>query len=266
MTAPMKLTKILLKCLLVVHHPRHARLRLALRSFNNILLGIAVFGVLVFAFGYFDWAWIADFVAAVALVVIFTCVWEKRAIAIRCPGCGENVSTDTPWVCGHCKRQNVRTDEYPFLNRCQHADCGIRPKTYKCHHGNCQELIFLTLDKDKVNYAFRCDSPKEVPESAKQRAARLQTHEETKEGKLQAIAIQELDVKLNGLKAQIDGPKIKTELEKKMAAADQLYDASMGIREYCRKKRAEAAEKFKDNPDLLRDANDAIAEIEKRFS
>jgi hypothetical protein len=125
-------------------------------------------------------------------------LWDKRPIRLCC-GCEEILLTTTPWVCGVCKRVNRNANEYPFVHRCEHSDCGAEPKAYKCHH--CNELIFLTEDEDKTNYAYCLNSPDELPKPD-ERAEKLKKIKEKKEEK----------------EAVLDSLKVEEELRKKRRA------------------------------------------------
>ena len=72
------------------------------------------------------------------------------------------------------------------------------------------------------------------------------------------LRLAQLDAKLKGIKDWSEGSKTKTMLDFKKEALDVYYDGVVGVREYGRQKKAEAAERYKDNPAALKDALDAI--------
>jgi hypothetical protein len=75
------------------------------------------------------------------------------------------------------------------------------------------------------------------------------------------IAISELEEKLKKVKERTEGPKIKTPFEQRKESFDRHLDGAIGLREYARQKKAEATEKYKDDPEALKDAVDAIEDF-----
>ena len=203
----------------------------------------------------------ADAVAIALLFYLYFFILEKRPIRLDCPHCKRIILSNTPWVCKACTSKNTDTDNYSFLNKCN--NCGVEPKAYRCHHKGCGEIIFFTGDQDETNYASGLNSPAEVPKPD-ERTEKVKAKVETVEDKKKDIEIAELDEKLKTIKERVEGPKIKTPFEQKKESFEKYYDGVMGIREHARKKRAEAAETYKDDPESLKDANDAIDEFLKR--
>ena len=103
--------------------------------------------------------------AGLVVVYYFCLVWEKRPIRLRCPRCRKFIVTNTPWVCGYCRKPNLNPVEFPFVNKCEHLECNLEPKTYRCHL--CNEFIYLTPDKDQINYAYRFNSPADTTKADK---------------------------------------------------------------------------------------------------
>ena len=123
----------------------------------------------VFFAGIFCGLWFGCDALAAAIVVaslvsyLVKFFWlDKLVLGIRCPnpGCGEFIELDTPWLCGYkqdeIEHENVNTGVYPFVRECEH--CHKRPKAYQCHH--CEELIYLSVDLDKHNFAKRLGDTK----------------------------------------------------------------------------------------------------------
>jgi hypothetical protein len=98
-------------------------------------------------------------------------LWDNRPIRVRC-ACGQIVLSNTPWACGHCGHKNRNANEHSFLGACE--SCHDEPKAYKCHH--CNQLMFLSEDKNLRNYASCINSP-----SAMTQAEKLQKKKEKKE-------------------------------------------------------------------------------------
>lgn len=207
---------------------------------------------------------------ALGVAYYFYIIWDKRPVQLACPNCEKIISSNTPWVCSVCKRVNTNTTEFPFVHKCGNPECGVEPKSYRCHHQDadgkaCREIIFLSDDEDRTNYAYAVNSPTEV-KPPDERTVKRQAHDDTKEDKTHEIELTELDLKLKKIKDQRDGPKIKSQAERKKDMVDDDYAAMMGVREHLRKKTEEVKILYKDDPEALKDALDAIEEIRKRYS
>lgn len=241
-------------------NPLTAKLRFKFRTFFNWLI---VIGIFAFVAAVFD-NWVIDALAIAILFYLYFFILDKRTIGMDCCHCGKHIASNTPWACGFCKEPNKNAREHPFVDACEH--CGNEPKAYKCHHTGCEKLIFLTEDKLETNYAHVLNASSEIPEPPKpdERAVKVKTHQETKQDKEHELEVAKLDEQLKQIKERIDGPKIKTVFEQKKESFDKYYDGVMGMREYARKKRAEAAQAYKDDPESLRDANEAIDEFLRR--
>jgi hypothetical protein len=90
---------------------------------------------------------------------------------------------------------------------------------------------------------------------------RRNKYEKKKEKKEFEIAYFELEAKLKAIKEKAEGPKLKTPFEQKKEAFERHLDGTIGLRGLARQKKAEAAEIYKNDPEALRDANDAIDEF-----
>jgi hypothetical protein len=113
---------------------------------------------------------IGDTISIGIAFCVYFFVLDKRTIGIKCPHCTKYILTNTPWICGVCQKKNLQTNEFPFIHRCEHKDCGQEPKAYKCHHDGCGELIFLTKDESSRNYAFCINPPTEPAEEEVERS------------------------------------------------------------------------------------------------
>jgi hypothetical protein len=251
------------KTLTFAENPRSAKLRFQHRTLNNWLFAFLIFTAWAAVVAWFEIRWLADFAAMAVLFYFVFLVWEKRAIKFRCPHCEKSIRTNRHWICGSCGKKNVRTDEFPFIHRCQHDDCGAEPTAYKCHH--CDGLIFLTEDEDKIGFASSADEVADRERGGK-RAAKRRDHKEIIEDKEAALAIAVLDAKLKEIRERSKGPKIRTLYQQKKEAFEDGYDAAMGIRGHARNKKAQAAEEFKDDPESLKEANEAIDDLLRRFT
>jgi hypothetical protein len=254
--------------LIFTESPLTAKQRFQFRPLSNWIFCGGVFVVVALALALAvptPLVWIADGGVIAMLFYLNFFVLEKRPIKIRCPHCRKYIVTNTPWVCGACGKKNVRTDDFPFIFRCEHEDCGVEPAAYECHHRDCKKLIFLTEDERRTNIAC-CSDEKKERRGRDERAAKVRTDKEKIEDKANELGVADLDAKLKEIRAKSEGPKIKTLAEQKREAFDSGYDAAMGVRAHARKRRAEAAEEFKDDPESLKDANDAIDDLLHRFT
>src|SRR6267142_3516456 len=111
-------------------NPEYAKLRFRLRPFNNYLIILAIFVPLVYVGTRSSYSWLIDVVLIIVLAFLNFAVLEKRAIKIMCPGCTQTIVSNTPWVCGFCRKNNMSVDDYPLVHRCEH--CSAETKAYKC--------------------------------------------------------------------------------------------------------------------------------------
>lgn len=175
---------------------------------------------------------------------------------IRCPRCKRRVATNTPWVCGFCKVENLRADQFPFTQPC--GKCGARPKAYKCHYRDCGHIIFLSDDEQEANYAY-CLNTEVPPLKEDKRAVRA----DAKESIAHEIEMMELASKLNAAKQKADFMKPKSARDEIQESYEKHHAAYMGTREFARRQRAINAEKYKDDPEMLKYANDQLEAWEK---
>lgn len=195
-------------------------------------------------------------IAAAVTGILFT-MYDGRPIRLRCPKCRKMILSNTPWVCGSCGKKNVNVELHPFLSTCEH--CGIAPKAYLCHHKKdgepCNKVIFLTVDESEHNMA-RCLNTKVGPDEEEAGAEREQLR--VKRSKEHEVVMAELDLKLAGFKAQIEGPKIKSHRERIIAAFDDKYDGSMAVKEHLAKRMEEIKVQFKNHPAQFKLAKQAL--------
>ena len=227
----------------------NSRLRFNLRSLNNWFFALGIFTIWAFLVAPFWFNWIADAVGIAVLFYLVFFVWEKRAIKLRCPGCGKLLRANTPWVCGFCQRKNEKVVEFPFVHQCEH--CGAEPKAYKCHH--CRELIFLTEDHQEQNHAVCLNSEVKPP------PVDSQTLRKEEKDKLEHdIYMTEGAVKLEADKLRLEFTKKKTLNEQIEESFTKHHANVMGSVEFARRKRAEYAEEYKNDPEMLKWANESI--------
>lgn len=231
--------------------PMNSRLWFKLRTPLNFAVSIGICAALVMVLSLLMPVWVADLIAIGAVSYIFIVFLNKRPIRIRCEHCGKDVLSDTPWVCGFCQAKNEDADDYPFVHRCKH--CSAVPKAYKCHHAGCGQLIFLTADRLELNYAYCLNLEVKVPAENKEAFRREQRQE--KEHK---IIMAELDAKLAAARKKSEYNRPKTLLEEKKDSLEKRYDGVMAARDVAKKKKAEIAETYKDDPAGREDAEKTV--------
>jgi len=146
---------------------------------------------------------LADCVLAVGAYLLFL-NWNLRPLLFACPGCKAVISSKTPWICCVCKRQNRDTDKYSFVNRCGYDDCRAEPKSYRCHH--CNELVFLSKDEDKVNFACSINSKADTDNA---RTSKVHSRSEELETKVHEVNLARATI----IKAQLEATLKKLERE-----------------------------------------------------
>lgn len=235
-------------------NPLTGRLRFKLRPLNNWLICCGVFAVVAYAFALLvstPLVWLADLGAIVILFYVNFFILDKRGIKIRCPHCRKYLRTGTPWICGECQAKNQQIDEFPFVHRCEH--CSAEPKAYRCHH--CDEPIFLTEDTRKQNCATSLGRGGDLSEKPEPESAR---YEREKQDLEHQILMTELAAKLDANKQRLEFAKHKNPSEEIEDSFTKHFARHMGSREFARKQKAVNAEKYKDDPEGLKDADDTV--------
>lgn len=244
------------KALSFSENPGTGRLRFKLRPLTNYAFTLFAFALIAAVLSIVisgPLVWLADGVVISILFYFNFFVWEKRGIGIRCPGCGRFISTNTPWICGFCQKKNERVDEFPFVNRCEH--CSAEPKAYQCHHRGCGKLVFLTADHLEDNFARCATAP------AEDLSATEVTFQEREKRKLEhELILTELTAKLNAGKERLEFMKKRTPQEKKKESFQKFHGDSMAARELAKAEKAANAEKYRDDPEMLKAANEVVEE------
>lgn len=243
-----------------------AKAELSKRSLKNWGLCILMFVVWAVLAAFFlpsPVNLVADVVGiAVAYNFLFYFL-ERRHLLISCPKCKRKVATNTPWVCGVCKAENRNADEVPFINPC--GTCGSTPKAYKCHHKArkrvCGNLIFLSADEQKHNYAY-CLNTESVTEQASPQSIRS----EKKDKKLFDIEMAELKIRLNEIKQRAKARKAKSSKEHAEEAFSKGFDFWLSVEEEAKKQRDIVKEKFKDDEIMLQKALDLIDKLTQELT
>ena len=140
--------------------------------------------------------------------------WKRRPIRLRCRECREVIITNTPWVCGYCRKPNLNPLEFPFVDKCANPECGLEPKTYRCHH--CNKFIFLTPDKDQINFAYRFNSQADITEADREAAKLKQDREKKRDNqaerlltKKEEVAMAEVEKRLAELRKKIQADTVE---------------------------------------------------------
>jgi hypothetical protein len=210
-----------------------------LSEFSSVLFPSSFFPMLV-----------GDVLALGAAYYFFT-IWEKRPIRVRCEHCEHIISSATPWVCGVCKNSNTDADAHPFVHKCGNVSCGAIPKTYRCHH--CNGFIFLSDDEDTLTYAYRLNSPAEMPgpdkrvEKIKKRKERTEDLDDLRELALARERLMIVQRRLKGEKKLTVSERLRVNTDKKV----ELDEAALLLK-------AENAEKCKGDEARLERLNAAV--------
>jgi hypothetical protein len=249
-------------------NPLHARSWFNWRE--PIALGISVFFFAVIFLGVWSWfdALVTGLVIGSVVAFLVKFFWlDKMVLVIKCPKCGEFIELDTPWLCGYkvdeVEHENVNTSEYPFVNECE--VCHKRPKAYQCHHCEELELIFLSADHDKRNYAKRLGNIE----------SRIDPHAVTVTQKLEKIQVKALDYEVAKLDRKIKIESEFPEQSEERLEEKEIQAAYLAIQTFALTKRstdeavdrlkAKGAEDFKNDP-LKKAKNDlAIDEGARRY-
>jgi hypothetical protein len=169
-------------------------------------------------------ALVIGLISAVIVSVLVKFVWlDKMVLVIKCPNpeCGEFIEIDTPWLCGYkqdeVEHENVNTSEYPFVRECEH--CHKKPKAYQCHHCEKKELIFLSVDHDKQNYAKRLGDVKTIVDS----------HVVKVTQKLEKIQAKTLDYEMAKLEQKIKFVKNSTEEPEELTQEREIENIMLDL-------------------------------------
>lgn len=259
---------LLLQALMFVRNPLSGKWRFTMRTSNNFIIIVGVFIVFALLSARFSTGlvpWITDIIAAGILFYLYRIFLNKRAIKIACPHCFEFIRSNVPWTCGFCHKKNTRTDEFPFVNRCEHEDCGAEPRAYKCHHDGCGELIFLTEDHLKDNYACCANAP--VEDKAKKEVAFQEQEKKAKEHEITMVELNtRLDEKLKASKMQREFSKEKSPREAAKAKFEKEFADIMAAEEFADEQEAFYEEKYKNNPEKLKRVKEWIADWRGRHT
>jgi hypothetical protein len=175
-----------------------------------------------------------------------------------CPGCGKHIPSTMPWVCGYCDQEHaVNHGWFNFLNRCK--QCLRRPKSVACPH--CLKLWCLDHDNDTEHPARKVGQPAitlplEVLET--QRRAREIERSERKQDLAFRIEEAQLAAQLAELQKKIEESKPKTEAEQLATDFARQQARLLGMHEIVAAQRRQNEEKYRNDPDMLRRANDFL--------
>lgn len=245
--------------------PLDARARYrASRLLCGILLLVALFICICFVSwlitSFWDsfFLWFAEPLVFAFFIYVYY-FYEVRGISFECPNCHQIISaSETPWVCGECDFINKSPRRFPVVDKC--GRCSHEPKAYKCHHQDCQKFIFFSEDRDPVNPAKRyTPSFDEVQRKTDEQAAEAQRKHEDALRELDRAT--ELARRKQRLKRAKD-PQQSEEYDEIVSKVLSLYKSGSERQDVFDKLRAEAREKFKDNPKKLQKRLDLIDEIE----
>ena len=173
-----------------------------------------------------------------------------------CPECEKCFSKNLVWRCAYCDSENDN-EKHPITEKC--GTCFRVPKSYCCHH--CEQIIFLDSDNDGSRPAINATVARKsrphtpVPDLTK---VKEQEHAERKIALMREIEITQLTAQLEALKAS---PIFKKEVAKKENIVERFSSFethTMGVHMFAKQKREEYEERYKDDPDLLEQANESL--------
>ncbi len=220
----------------------------------NWAISIAVFIPLVFILQNLLPLLVADAIAVGVVFILFFFFLRKRILGILCTRCEQYIETNTPWLCSLCGTKNIRAYDFPFVNCCE--GCGWEPKAYKCHH--CGEMIFLSDDKNKINYA-QCINLPDKPKPVKIKKDRSADDIAKQSRDIQVAELNlkkaKLDLELKGVKEYLEPKKEMTQEEILWKSAQEYLDRNMSGPKIVEILKARNAKIFKDNPVELEKAN-----------
>jgi hypothetical protein len=196
----------------------------------------------------------------------FTFGWVFTPVWVACEFCRKATPSDIVWKCGYCGEVNDQTKSYSFLNECR--KCETAPKSFYCTH--CCEINCLDSTGDKSNPALKLGMslPPPVPPPAIPKQPEPQdphTAELRELQKRQQLLTQQIAVAR--LKAELDKwkPARKKSIRKRLEESIAEYQGQfLTAREiYEREKRANE-EKYKDDPEMLEQANQVLEDWYER--
>jgi hypothetical protein len=114
-------------------------------------------------------------------------------------------------------------------------------------------LVFLSEDRLGQNYARCVSTPVEDVSKAE-----ISLQEREKRAMEHQLMMTRLTAELNDAKRKVEPPKKINPLEKLEEDFSIHHTRVMGAREIARREKAANAEKYKDDPPGLKDANDAV--------
>lgn len=178
------------------------------------------------------------------------------AVNLFCDHCSKHIPYDVPWKCGYCsEEQQTRSSAWwGLLGHC--LKCKSEAKAFICPH--CQKVNYLDLDQDGSHPASI--SLNSAPEGVLPATLDLkrQAHLERKTELEHEIEITQLAAQLEALKAS---PIFKKEVAKKESIVERFSSFethTMGVHMFAKQKRDEYEERFKDDSDLLEQANESL--------
>lgn len=229
-----------------------AKLNFKLRTLRNCAIVTAVFIPAVFVFAQMPFGWLGTIALIAILYYVFFHILQEWPTSFTCPHCHGIIATNTPWRCGSCGHGNRRTKQFPFVEECE--NCEASPKAYKCHHKECGKLIFLSKDNQEQGYATFLN----LAEPAAPPVDKNTERKEAQDALRHELEMAELEAKRNEARKRATPDEPKPMREQIKASLNSFYTSKMGAREEAKRLRAEVAEKFKNDEQALKDANDTI--------
>ena len=193
-----------------------------------------------------------------AMLFVFSLL-NRRPIQLICGKCCNSIMSNTPWVCGVCGETNLDTVQFPFVHRCEY--CAAESKAYKCHH--CGELVFLTPDKQKSNYAF-CINDKSEPRrpGGDAEAQRHKVRQEQVARAQHEVEIAKLQAELKALQVRVREQEKLSAAELKKVQVEEQIDGAITLTQLYATKKSAIIMEHKNDPRLKRKLLRIVREFE----
>lgn len=194
---------------------------------------------------------------ALAAYYFYKALNSNLANPYFCTHCAKHIPHNIQWKCSDCDTVNDGA-KFSLLKKC--SQCKSTPKSYICHH--CDKVVFLDSDRDDSRPATNVSwtGTRKPTEDAKPDSDVEEAKEFTRSKTRfeRQIALKELARQLAKLEASPEFKKEISDRERIEKDFDVYKAKTLGARTLERTQRLQAAELYKDDPELLEDHEEAI--------
>lgn len=175
-------------------------------------------------------------------------------LRLFCEPCGHYVPSSMEWVCSRCHHENRRTSLNSFLHQCE--QCKQAPKSFECPQ--CKAVNFLTADSDGTHPA-RTIPPPPVP-AREFDLVKLQRElrNEEKEDLKHAVMLARLNAELAQHKAAAEKPTEQGPRERLEKSFAEHQAHLLEAHRIARREKQQNAETYRDDPEFLEMADEAV--------